>query len=233
MKLVEEQEIKQTPEIEYNKLLLDNLNSMIASNRLYVVFSCSQYGENTSNRMFTETDNSNINNLIMIKTGLVMIPVTQTQIIDNKKIKLHIAFGVIHSAICFNDVNLIIVPSEFARTKRRQLYYICNRLSFNNEVYDINKPVIINGELFNILYTDNNNTSYLINNISGLDFKKVTEIYTTQEYGRYQIINDKHSLSYEETNLLLNSAVLMRCRADKSVFTVDLDYVYMYVENMK
>ena len=60
-----------------------------------------------------------------------------------------------------------------------------------------------------------------------------SEIYTTQEYGRYQIINDKHSLSYEETNLLLNSAVLMRCRADKSVFAVDLDYVYMYVEDMK
>ena len=232
MKLVEEHEIKPTIEIEYNKLLLDNLNSMIANNRLYLVFSCTEFGENPNIPMISENDNSKINNLIMFKTGLVMLPVTQTQIIDSKTIKLHINFDVVHSAICFNDINLIIVPSEFARTKKRQMYYICNRLSFNNEVYDVNKPVIINGDLHNLLYTDNNNTSYLVNSISGLDYKKVNEVFTTQEYGRYQIINDNHSLTYEELNLLMNSTVLMRCRADKSVFAVSMDYVYMWIEDM-
>ena len=112
------------------------------------------------------------------------------------------------------------------------MYYICNRLSFNNEVYDVNKPVIINGDLHNLLYTDNNNTSYLVNSISGLDYKKVNDVFTTQEYGRYQIINDNHSLTYEELNLLMNSTVLMRCRADKSVFAVSMDYVYMWIEDM-
>lgn len=233
LKLIEENQIKPTIEIEYNKLLLDNLNSLIASNRLYVVFSCSQYGENsTADNMLTENDNSVINNLIMLKTGIVMLPVTQTQLIDNKKIKLHIEFADVHSAVCYNDVNLIIVPSEFGRTKRRQMYYICNRLSFINDVYDINKIVNINGDEYTLLYTDNNNTSYILNSISGLEYKKITEIFTTQEYGRYQIIDDMHSLTYEELNLLLKSNVLMRCRGDKSIFGVSVEYTNLYVEDM-
>ena len=233
LKLIEENQIKPTTEIEYNKLLLDTLNSLITSNRLYVVFSCTQYGENsTANRAIKEDDNSVINNLIMLKTGIVMLPVTQTQLIDNKKIKLHIQFADVHSAVCYNDVNLIIVPSEFGRTKRRQMYYICNRLSFDNDVYDINKTLNINGDEYTLLFTDNNNTSYILNTISGLEYKKINEIFTTQEYGRYQIISDKHSLTYEELNLLLKSNVLMRCRADKSIFGVSMDYIYLYIEDM-
>lgn len=203
----------------YQPLVYQSLLDMVKEKRLYAVFNCSRTGVNEHfDRKLDEGDNCKGQNLVMIKTGLILVPIIG--IVKNDgllEFKLS-NFVPVYS----NDINILIVPSAFK--KPQKMYYLCNRLVFENDVYETNIPIEINHNTYTLLYTDISNTSYVIEQLNNLSMNKIVDSVIT-EHGKFQIIHDDKSLTNDELNVLLDSVVIVRCRMKRALYYQQIEQI--------